>query len=175
MDDSSAKSTKSVRTNIPESTANTSSIYARTDSAQSRRASGEDDTDRQRVFLDRDVVDYTHNPISRTNTIDRSTSWVLGHHAPNLILKLQRPVDTSIFGSVSKKSKVVDTEERKEAEEDDVRYRISFSELQNMHVRKLQCKLVKRVLDLRISEQDAEGDGEWEDLLRQYSTFLPEC
>lgn len=171
MDHVSVRSAKSARTNTPESVANTSSIYARTNSIKSRRASVEDDVERQRVFTNRDVVDYAHNPISRTNMIDRSTSWVLGHHAPNLILKLERPVDTSIFGPVSKKSKVVDAEGKKEAEEDDVRYRISFSELQNMHVRKLQCKLVKRVLDLRLSEQDAEGDGEWEDLLKQYSMF----
>lgn len=162
-----SSSVKSTRTNDPEVYSIKSSIYARTESF--RNASFEDAKDEQRLAIDRDRGNYSHKHIPRTSTLDRSTTWILDHHQPNLILKLEKPVDSSPLPSLPKKKKDNDAEDKKPAEEDDVRYLINFSELQNMHVRKLQCKLVKRVLDLRISEYDKEGEGEWEDVLREYS------
>jgi len=173
MDNTSVNSVRTERTDRSEAQTNKSSIYQRTDS--SREASvegiGLDHARRERLPFNMDEVDYSHDAISRTNTLDRSAEWVLNHHAPSLIVKLQKPVNTSFFSSLTKRNKTVDTEKRKQADEEDERYRISFSVLQNMHLRKLQCKIVKRVLDLRINKQDAEGEGEWEDLLKQYSMY----
>jgi hypothetical protein len=45
-------------------------------------------------------------------------------------------------------------------------YRISFAELQRMHLRKLQCKLVKHVVDIRFRNKEPDG---WEADLQAYS------
>lgn len=45
-------------------------------------------------------------------------------------------------------------------------YRISLAELQRVHLRKLQCKLVKHVVDMRFREMEPAG---WEADLQTYS------
>jgi hypothetical protein len=59
--------------------------------------------------------------------------------------------------------------------EDDVpRYRISFAELQRMRLRKLQCQLVKDVMEMYSSNEEVKG---WEERLQEYGRwntfFLP--
>ncbi|KAH6856257.1 hypothetical protein B0I37DRAFT_389588 [Chaetomium sp. MPI-CAGE-AT-0009] len=48
-------------------------------------------------------------------------------------------------------------------------YRISFAELQRMHLRKLQCKLVKHVVDMRFRNKEP---GDWEADLQAYTKAL---
>ncbi|KAK4044205.1 hypothetical protein C8A01DRAFT_43113 [Parachaetomium inaequale] len=48
-------------------------------------------------------------------------------------------------------------------------YRISFAELQRMHLRKLQCKLVKHVVDIRFRNKEPDG---WEADLQSYTKAL---
>ncbi|KAK3294478.1 uncharacterized protein B0H64DRAFT_418360 [Chaetomium fimeti] len=48
-------------------------------------------------------------------------------------------------------------------------YRISFAELQRMHLRKLQCKLVKHVVDMRFRNKEPD---DWEADLQAYTKAL---
>jgi hypothetical protein len=62
-------------------------------------------------------------------------------------------------------------EGRKELEEekgmyDNKRFRISFAELQRMHMRKLQCKLLQHVVEMYHKGDETTG---WEAALKDYS------
>jgi hypothetical protein len=50
------------------------------------------------------------------------------------------------------------------------RYRISFVELQRIQPRKLQCKLVQNVVDIRCLKKEPEG---WESTLQEYGKIFP--
>lgn len=48
--------------------------------------------------------------------------------------------------------------------------RISFSELQRLHLRKLQCKLAQHAVKIRFDDsQDADEPKHWEEDLKNYS------
>ncbi len=81
---------------------------------------------------------------------------MIEEHFPNLILAIPKPKGNSLCGIFG----------------DDRHFRISFAELQRMHLRKLQCKLVKHVVDMRFNRVEPQN---WEADLRQYGEFYPPC
>lgn len=91
--------------------------------------------------------------------------WVLNHHYPHLIeeittAELSRPPGAR--GSEDAEASVGVPEEERI-------FRVSFAELQRMHLRKLQVKLVKHTVDMRISKKESAN---WEDDLARYSEPL---
>lgn len=53
---------------------------------------------------------------------------------------------------------------------DGKRFRISFAEVQRMRIRKLQCQLVRHIVNIRLSGRESSG---WEETLKEYSTITP--
>ena len=47
-----------------------------------------------------------------------------------------------------------------------MRFRVSFAEVQRMRIRKLQCQMVRHVVEMRVKGQESDG---WEDTLEKYS------
>jgi hypothetical protein len=111
-------------------------------------------------------------------------SWVLRHHKDNLISELREPESSFIskiydqyFKHMTKTSSGTTSKEPhddhktvKSTKWEARRFRVSFAELQRMHLRKLQIKLAKHVVDMHYSNRESEG---WEETLRQYSKYYP--
>ncbi|ROW13910.1 hypothetical protein VPNG_03591 [Cytospora leucostoma] len=87
--------------------------------------------------------------------------WTVDHHYENLIQEIatghlslpagvQDPADVEKGDGLQKYQRV---------------FRISFAEMQRMHLRKLQIKLIKHAVDMRVSKQESDR---WEDELAQY-------
>lgn len=110
--------------------------------------------------------------------------WVLHHHKPGLILELQEP-EGNFFSKMYDKyfkqgnktargstlnERHDDLEVVKTTKWKDRRFRVNFAELQRMHLRKLQCKLLKDVVDMHYTNRENEG---WEETLEQYSKYCP--
>ncbi|KAH6632163.1 hypothetical protein F5144DRAFT_602909 [Chaetomium tenue] len=109
-------------------------------------------------------------------------TFVISHHKDNLIEKVEET--TPLLGGPRlinrfKRSKGTpsstesDAWTRQEAggssDGPHQSYRISFAELQRMHLRKLQCKLVKHVADMRFRNEEPDN---WEADLQAYITPL---
>lgn len=107
--------------------------------------------------------------------------WFIEHHAVNLIKKIERKRTpySRLLGQCKRglsRAKGMRAEDpmdnnrrwtRPDANND---FRINFAELQRMRLRKLQCKLVKHVSDIRETRSETEG---WEDDLETYSEHHP--
>jgi hypothetical protein len=100
-------------------------------------------------------------------------SWVVEHHKNNLVLELKRRETSSIFDLFRKKQQIdAEIGSTGTARWKARRFRVNFSELQSMHMRKLQSKLVEHAIDMRLTLKEKEGQGEWEETLQEYSRDL---
>lgn len=75
--------------------------------------------------------------------------WLIYHHDNSLMQRIRKPVNFS---------KMI--------------YRVSFVEMQRMHLRKLQIKLVKHAVDMYHTRNETET---WETDLAAYSKSDPDC
>jgi hypothetical protein len=108
-------------------------------------------------------------------------AFAISHHKDNLVEKVEET--TPLLGGTGLRSRFTfsrgttpsaaesDAWTRQEAgggssDGPHQSYRVSFAELQRMHLRKLQCKLVKHVADMRFRNQEPDG---WEADLQAYS------
>lgn len=106
-------------------------------------------------------------------------TFVISHHKDNLIEKVEET--TPLLGGPGLISRFKRSKETPSTTESDAwtrqeaggssdgphqSYRISFAELQRMHLRKLQCKLVKHVADMRFRNKEPD---DWEADLQAYS------
>lgn len=112
--------------------------------------------------------DFTSHLSSKTSpSIFEPDSWVLDHHKDGLVLELEEP--HSIFDHIRERTsnnQDPETASTSSGVWKTRRFRISFAELQSMHLRKLQSKLAKHAIDMRYSKVETEG---WETDLESYS------
>ncbi|EAQ87730.1 hypothetical protein CHGG_04349 [Chaetomium globosum CBS 148.51] len=109
-------------------------------------------------------------------------TFVISHHKDNLIEKVEET--TPLLGGPGLISRFKRLKETPSTTESDAwtrqeaggssdgphqSYRISFAELQRMHLRKLQCKLVKHVADMRFRNKEPD---DWEADLQAYTKAL---
>ena len=83
--------------------------------------------------------------------------WVISHHRENLVMRLEEP-KKGIFAI------------NKQPAEEQIRFRISFAELQRIRLRQLQCELVE---DAIYMHQNATNLPGWEVRLEKYSKLQP--
>lgn len=98
--------------------------------------------------------------------------WIIDHHRRNIILKIFKPEGASssrsrnIQSSSNAKARIESKNERSyDQREREYSYRIDFSELQRLNLRKLQHKLIQHAVDLR---SNASEPTRWAEDLRQY-------
>ncbi|KAM7203810.1 hypothetical protein V8F20_003816 [Naviculisporaceae sp. PSN 640] len=125
---------------------------------------------------------------------DDPGDWVIGHHRSGLVLRLEeyRPtkIQSALAGMKEMLQKVPRPGDKKDKTEKEVvlpvattpseaattkiktkmpldnkRFRINFAEVQRMKIRKLQCQLVRHVVNMRYDGHESPG---WEDTLEQY-------
>jgi hypothetical protein len=106
---------------------------------------------------------------------EKPSPFVVYHHSHNLIQKIIRQKDSSIarlfkFGTYHPTKSELNGQAHSDdnnrwKRDKDYSFRISFAELQRMHLRKLQCKLVKHVVDMRYHSSEPDT---WEADLQQY-------
>lgn len=99
-------------------------------------------------------------------------SWIIDHHRRNIVLKIfklegtsssrPRNIESSRNAKVHVESKNDRGHDQREREHS---YRINFSELQRLNLRKLQHKLIQHAVDLRYN---ADEPASWAEDLRQY-------
>jgi hypothetical protein len=92
------------------------------------------------------------------NLLKRLIWRVEGHLSESFLGRVFR----RIFGNGFRNS------DRESHDRESSGFRISFAELQRIHLRKLQCKLVQNVIDMRFPTADLEPD-DWETNLKEYS------
>ncbi|RYP48943.1 hypothetical protein DL769_011145 [Monosporascus sp. CRB-8-3] len=102
--------------------------------------------------------------------------WVISHHAGGLIKSIEKKRSSySEFlvrwkrGGRVEGLEIEDSEKREmqwERPDENNDFRVSFAELQRMRLRKLQCKLVKHVADMKKTGRESEG---WENDLETYT------
>ncbi|KAN0098216.1 hypothetical protein V8E51_013879 [Hyaloscypha variabilis] len=117
--------------------------------------------------------------------------WLIYHHKKNLIRKLKKPrinvltymyekirnigfqAYSELFGDGTKNAGAtanqVDDDPDAENNWEKRRFRVSFAELQRMYLRKLQCKLVKDVVEMYDTDDEVAG---WESNLKEYIKAL---
>ena len=108
---------------------------------------------------------------------DKPGLWVINHHQKGLITKIYEPkpglfsglLENFSHGGTKKPASRDEGSELWRGPTEKLSYRISFAELQRVKLRKLQCKLVKHVVDMRYCAIDPPG---WEDDLRQFGQSL---
>lgn len=119
-------------------------------------------------------MNITKSP--KKDPISRYAAWVLNHHHENLILELKE--SELIFSSTIFTPR---TERRTDDTETAItnainwnsrHFRINLSDLQSMHMCKLQSQPAKHVVDMRSTSTEKDGPGGWGDILQQYSEFL---
>jgi hypothetical protein len=88
--------------------------------------------------------------------IDNVGQWVINFHRPNLIQK-EIPNRDSLRSPMTRKTTNLEPER--------CNFIINLAELQRMHLRKLQCKLVSHTVKMRFSPIEP---GEWEADLKEY-------
>ncbi|KAK7998322.1 hypothetical protein PG989_006362 [Apiospora arundinis] len=116
-------------------------------------------------------------------SVDRPEEWVFRHHKPGLICKIKQTrrwpwleglrsskvahdISFVLKRAIKAKSRPDKPNDRNWKRLDkDNSFRISLAELQRIHLRKLQCKLVKAVREMRIRKRDP---GNWEGDLKLY-------
>lgn len=112
---------------------------------------------------------------SKKDTVPRNKStleppapgvWTLDHHYENLI----QEIATGHISHSARTQNPADIEKGDGVVEDRRGLRISFAEMQRMHLRKLQIKLIRHAVDMRVSRQEPD---DWEDDLAEYSE--PPC
>lgn len=129
------------------------------------------------VGLGRHKTSALRSAITASDTplreLDDPSSWVVRHHEAGLINRIERKQSTysHLFGGRKRDQKADDVEApdsqwRRPDENSD--FRISFAELQRMKLRKIQCKLVKHVADMRKTGGEPRG---WEEDLEAYSKY----
>jgi len=100
---------------------------------------------------------------------DSPGEFAIRHHFGNLIVKLDeyRPGRVQcILEALKAKLPCRKTPEQIERPGDDMRFRISFAEVQRLRIRKLQCELVRHVVKMRLDGHESAG---WENALKEYS------
>lgn len=125
--------------------------------------------------------------------------WVLQHHRDNFITEIQKPLEfQSVFGRfghqsqewigqgwkwgermTGRKTRRTQNEEARQARQEsnrgsweDRRFRMSFAELQRMKLRKLQIKLVGKMVEMRYSNRESQ---DWDTILREYGKSVILC
>ncbi|KAK3314838.1 hypothetical protein B0H66DRAFT_563764 [Apodospora peruviana] len=118
--------------------------------------------------------------------------WALDQHLTNLVMELEPPskvrnirklgrASTAAAGPTDKEDHHLDqlhrdSERGRDDNDNDItdrdrerRFRINFAEVQRMRVRKLQCRLVRDVVDMRYTGREVDG---WEEALDKYIQAL---
>lgn len=80
--------------------------------------------------------------------------------------KEEDPPGATAPSETTPSSEATPTEAEAKKPLDNLRFRISFAEVQRMKIRKLQCQLVRHVVKMRYDGHESPG---WEDTLEQYS------
>uniref|UniRef100_A0A093VFN2 DUF6594 domain-containing protein n=1 Tax=Talaromyces marneffei PM1 TaxID=1077442 RepID=A0A093VFN2_TALMA len=116
-------------------------------------------------------------------------SWIIDHHRHNIILRVYKPErasptrfrNTQFSQNAERHGNNNQTETKsvrgngqdkgddKTSKEREHSYRINFSELQRLHLRQLQHKLIQHAVDLRYNASEPAG---WAEDLRQYVQAL---
>lgn len=128
--------------------------------------------------------------------IDKPGNWVLKHHRNNLVVELTPPkisfIESTLSPVLKKIREIKEGRKRPDVAPrtssgdamttttttatnttptyapsgDGRRFRISFAEVQRMRIRKLQCELVRHVVNMRREGHESAG---WEEALKEYS------
>ncbi|KAI0383177.1 hypothetical protein F5Y04DRAFT_250798 [Hypomontagnella monticulosa] len=117
------------------------------------------------INLRRRSMDTTRSTV----TID-AAPWVVSHHKDGLIDCIERKTSaySRLFHRRKRGQRIDDVERPKKGwkrPDENRDFRISFAELQRMKLRKMQCRLVKHVADIRRTGRETRG---WEEDLAAY-------
>ena len=113
----------------------------------------------------------SRTPLDRNQPGD----WVIGHHRNSLIIRLDDPkvglVRSAVNAVLAGIGNVTYGKKNTSApptspSSDGMRFRVSFAEVHRMRIRKLQCQMVRHVVEMRATGHESAG---WEDTLEKYS------
>ncbi|KAF9876553.1 putative SAM dependent methyltransferase [Colletotrichum karsti] len=112
---------------------------------------------------------------------DNPGGWVIDHHRDNLIIELDEP-QVGVFSSAfqafwgrvwgmrgGRKETLLPSSSVSSTSTDKKRFQINFAEVQRMRIRKLQCELVRHVVEMRTDGSESSG---WEETLEKYIKAL---
>jgi hypothetical protein len=109
-----------------------------------------------------------------TPTVEDMNDFVVDHHREGLVMPITKKEPCTLSRLAGKwrrkmKQKALDepdTGDVWQRPDKDNSFRVSFAELQRMRLRKIQCRLVRHVADMRKTGKESEN---WETDLEAYS------